>query len=101
LAVSFEGYAQGVLGGVNSSPDFIRTMDLSNVQDYYSPQYASDTKTIKLGGVTAVYYFGALWGAILAGWIADKLGRRTGLQLGCLWCILGTALEAGAQNTNM
>lgn len=96
FAVIFEGYAQGVLGGVNSSPDFIRIMDLSDSNDY-----STATKTLKLGGLTSCYYLGAIFGSLLSGWLSDQVGRLPTLQMGSLWCMLGTALEAGAQNTNM
>ncbi|KAF2085274.1 general substrate transporter [Saccharata proteae CBS 121410] len=97
FAVIFEGYAQGVLGGVNGSPDFIRVMNLSNIPGNYD----TVTETFKLGGLTCVYYFGAIFGSFLSGWLSDTIGRVPTLQAGALWCLLGTTLEAGAQNANM
>lgn len=58
------------------------------------------TKTIKEAGINCSYYFGAKWGCLLSGWISDNMGRVMGLQLGCLWCMLGIALEASAYNSN-
>lgn len=39
-------------------------------------------------------------GCGLSGWLSDKYGRILALQLGALWCMLGIALEASAQNQN-
>ncbi|MFP8967586.1 sugar porter family MFS transporter [Pokkaliibacter sp. CJK22405] len=40
--------------------------------------------------------FGAAVGALLAGWLSKRLGRKYGLMVGALLFILGSALAAGA-----
>jgi MFS family permease len=37
-------------------------------------------------------------GAIFVGHYADRIGRLKTIELGCLWGILGAALQASAQN---
>lgn len=34
----------------------------------------------------------------MIGYLADRVGRLRSMQLGCLWAILGGALQASAQN---
>jgi MFS family permease len=55
-------------------------------------------RVLTQGGITSIYYLGTIVGCALAGWLSDKMGRVVALQMGSLWCILGIALEASAQN---
>jgi sugar porter (SP) family MFS transporter len=41
-----------------------------------------------------------LFGCFVGGWLADKFGRAKGIFIGCLWCILGAALQSSAMNMN-
>ncbi|KAK5215854.1 hypothetical protein LTR96_011320 [Exophiala xenobiotica] len=59
------------------------------------------TDSTKQGGLVAAYYFGCLFGAFFGGSIADRYGRKKGVWVGSLFCILGGSLQAGSQNTNM
>lgn len=49
----------------------------------------------------AAYYFGCIFGGFFDGSIADKFGRKKGVWLGSLFCILGGSLQAASQNANM
>ena len=48
--------------------------------------------------VVSVYYGGTLIGALIAGSLADRAGRIKAITFGCLWAILGAALQASAMN---
>ena len=50
--------------------------------------------------IISIYYLGALVGCFIGGWVADRYGRARGIFIGCLWCILGAALQSAAQNMN-
>ena len=52
-------------------------------------------------GLIAAYYFGCLFGAFFGGSMADKYGRKKGVWLGSMFCIVGGSLQAGSQNTDM
>lgn len=78
-------YDQGVMSGVNISPDYKNIMGLN------------DNEAL-LGGVVALYYVGTLVGALLGGWIGDKIGRIKTVVVGCMFAVFGAALQTGAQN---
>jgi MFS family permease len=90
--VAYEGYAQGVIGIVNSSPDYLNLVGIS------IDESGKADRVLTQGGITCIYYFGTILGCPLAGWISDKMGRIIALQAGALWCMLGIALEASSQN---
>jgi hypothetical protein len=48
ISIFFEGYDQGVMGGVNASPDYVRVVDIG--------QYPSGTVTnaTKQGGIVSI-----------------------------------------------
>lgn len=85
LSIFFFGYDQGVMSGVNISPDYVELMGL-------------ETNEALLGGVVAVYYCGTLIGALMGGWIGDKIGRIKTVVLGSLIGIIGAVLQTSAQN---
>ena len=59
------------------------------------------TRTLKQGGIIAVYYLpGTLVGALLGGWIGEKIGRIRTIALGSAWAIIGATLQCSAQNAN-
>ncbi|KAI8138061.1 general substrate transporter [Fennellomyces sp. T-0311] len=85
LSIFFFGYDQGVMSGVNISPDYINVMGLRG-------------RDALLGGVVAVYYAGTLVGALMGGWIGDKIGRIKTVVVGSLIAIIGAVLQTSAQN---
>lgn len=70
------GYDQGVLGGVLSTPQFIKA---------YGHQ---PTDTI-VGTTSAIYSIGAFVGCLFAAVFGLKLGRRVILMLSCVVVIIG------------
>lgn len=103
LSIFFFGYDQGVMSGVNNTPDYVRIMEVG----YTTPPTDGEdmwnvtvTKSTKLGGIVAIYYFGTLWGALIAGSLGDKLGRINCVRIGVVWSIIGASLQCSAQNSN-
>ncbi|KAI0426209.1 general substrate transporter [Xylaria sp. FL1042] len=89
----FEGFNQGVFGTVSSTPGFIEMAEIGHD--------GIVTDTTKQGGLAAAYYFGGIWGCFIGGWTGDKIGRKRGVLIGTLFGIVGAALMAGSQNSNM
>jgi MFS family permease len=58
----------------------------------------SSRNTAAEGGIVAVYYGGTMIGALMAGALADRCGRVKAIVVGCLWVVLGAALQASAYN---
>lgn len=91
------------MSGVNNTPDYVKRMELGEVvppypgNDVYS---VNVTNSAKLGGIVSVYYLGTLIGAMLGGWLGDKLGRINVIRIGCAWSIFGAALQTAAMNSN-
>ena len=50
------------------------------------------------GGIVAVYYGGTLIGALIAGSLADRMGRIKAVVTGSLFALLGAVLQASAYN---
>lgn len=81
------------MGTVSGTPGFIAMADIGH-DDVV-------TKSTKQGGLAAAYYFGAMWGCFLGGWTGDKVGRKRGVLVGTVFGMLGAALMAASQNSNM
>ncbi|KAK0260194.1 hypothetical protein LTS09_005010 [Friedmanniomyces endolithicus] len=92
ISIFFEGYDQGVMGGVNAAPDYVRVVNIG--------QYPSGTVTnqTKQGGIISIYYLGALVGCFLGGWAADRIGRINGLFCAAIFALIGGALQAATQS---
>ncbi|KAJ5612446.1 hypothetical protein N7510_005640 [Penicillium lagena] len=93
ISIFFEGYDQGVMGGVNASPDYVTTVGIGKPD-------GTVTDTTHQGGIVSVYYFGAIFGCFAGGWLADRIGRINGLLIGALFALVGGALQSAAQNSN-
>lgn len=93
VALIFEGYNQGVMGFVNGSARYIETVGIGS--------NGVVTNTTKQGGLVAVYYFGAMFGCFFGGWVGDRYGRKKAVIFGSLFTLVGGALQAGSQNSNM
>lgn len=93
IALIYEGYNQGVYGGISGTPGFIDMSDIGSDGQV--------TQTTKQGGLAAAYYFGAMFGAFIGGWLGDKLGRKKSAFIGAVLSLLGSALQAGSVNADM
>ncbi|TBU39941.1 general substrate transporter [Dichomitus squalens] len=100
LAIFFFGYDQGMMGGVNTSPDYVRVMKLG-YSTYEGPSegyVAHITEPTRQGGIVSIYYFGTLLGCLMGGVLGDRLGRIKTMILGSIWVLFGAALQCSAQN---
>lgn len=71
VSIFFEGYDQGVMGGVNASPRYVETVGIG-LPD------GTVTDTLHQGGIVSVYYMGCIAGCFGGGWAADRIGRING-----------------------
>ncbi|KAL1800099.1 hypothetical protein ACET3X_000441 [Alternaria dauci] len=53
------------------------------------------------GGITAAMPGGSFIGALVSGYLTDKLGRRRAIQIGCAIWIIGSIISCAAQNIGM
>ncbi|KFZ18434.1 hypothetical protein V501_01211 [Pseudogymnoascus sp. VKM F-4519 (FW-2642)] len=97
MSIFFFGYDQGMMGGVNQSPDYINLMKFGYVDDAGVPVV---TDTLLQGGIMAVFYLGTLAGCLFGGYFGDKYGRINTIGLGAAWGIFGAALQCSAMNSN-
>nr|POE61848.1 sugar transporter stl1 [Quercus suber] len=95
ISIFFFGYDQGLMGGVNESPDYVNTMEIGYV-DLHGQIVI--TNTLLQGGIVAIFYIGTLVGCLAGGAFGDKYGRIPTIALGAIWAILGASLQTAAQN---
>ncbi|KZP14171.1 sugar transporter STL1 [Athelia psychrophila] len=93
IAIFFEGYDQGVMGGVNASPRYVQTVGIGKSD-------GTVTDTAHQGGIVSIYYLGAIFGCFAGGWAADRIGRVNGIFIGALFATIGGALQAATQSSN-
>lgn len=95
MSIDFQpiGYNQGVMGFVNSVPGYIETVGIG--------ANGVVTNTTKQGGIVAIYYFGAMFGCFIGGRFGDKYGRKKAVVVGSILTIIGGALQAGSQSSDM
>lgn len=105
----FFGYDTGWMGGVLNMPYFIKMITGQEYPDIKYPGLASDDKTIveyrnhffsisssNQSLMTAILSAGTFFGAIIAGDLADFIGRRFTIIIGCgIFCV-GGILETAA-----
>ncbi|KEP54954.1 putative MFS sugar transporter [Rhizoctonia solani 123E] len=80
------GYDSGIIGSV-ISPNFKKFHEFFN-----------NPNDNILGAVVSTFAGGCFFGAMAAGWLADRIGRKRTIQAGSLVAILGCSLQTGAQN---
>lgn len=111
IAIFFEGYDQGeslhqkymscslttnspgVMGGVNASPNYVAEVGIGLLD-------GTVTDTTHQGGIVSIYYLGAIVGAFVGGWIADRIGRINGLLIAAVFALVGGALQAATQSSD-
>ncbi|PLB55348.1 putative MFS sugar transporter [Aspergillus steynii IBT 23096] len=93
VSIFFEGYDQGVMGGVNSAPKYVTRVGIGTAD-------GTITDTTHQGGLVSVYYLGCIFGCFAGGWLADRIGRVNGLFIGSLFALVGGALQAGITSSD-
>ncbi|KAL8713242.1 MAG: hypothetical protein Q9220_002763 [cf. Caloplaca sp. 1 TL-2023] len=91
VAIMFYGYDQGVMSQVNLNPNYQELMGIAPIE-------GNSRNVAALGGIVAVYYGGTLIGALVAGSLADRMGRIKAVVFGSMWALLGAVLQASAYN---
>ncbi|KAH7046616.1 general substrate transporter [Macrophomina phaseolina] len=93
ISIFFEGYDQGVMGGVNASPRYVAEVGIGLPNGHV-------TDEVHQGGIVSIYYLGCIVGCFAGGWAADRIGRVNGLFIGSLFALLGGVLQAAAQSSD-
>lgn len=89
ISITFFGYDASVMSQVNTNEDYLRLMGADS---------GSKRDSAAVGGIVSIWFGGFGIGALMVGSYADRVGRLKTIQLGCLWGMLGAALQASAQN---
>ncbi|KAL9632737.1 MAG: hypothetical protein Q9204_003672 [Flavoplaca sp. TL-2023a] len=90
VAIMFYGYDQGECRN-NLNPHYQELMGIAPIE-------GNSRNVAALGGIVSVYYGGTLIGALIAGSLADRMGRIKAVVFGCLWALLGAVFQASAYN---
>jgi MFS family permease len=88
--------AFGTIGGALFGFD-VSSMSAWIANESYLEFFGHPDSTTQ-GGITASMSGGSLVGALIAGWIADKWGRRGALMVASIVFIIGSVLQCSAQN---
>jgi len=64
-------------------------------------RYFNNPVSYRQGGITAAMPFGSLVGALSSSFIADRLSRRTALQIACVIWIFGSILQCASNGVAM
>jgi len=83
------GYDSGIIGSVISG-------SYTHFHDYFEAPKAG-----VIGAIVSLFAAGAFFGAIMAGWTADKFGRKRTIQIGSVIAIVGCTLQTAAVNVGM
>ncbi|KAJ4410129.1 high affinity glucose transporter [Didymella pomorum] len=67
----------------------------------FNDQKCSGPKPDVQGGITAAMPGGSFLGALVSGYLTDKLGRRRAIQVGCAIWVIGSIISCAAQNIGM
>jgi MFS family permease len=80
----FFGYDSGYINGVNGSPFFYKLVE---------GQEAKALTTPHLTLITCILSAGTFFGAIIAGDVSDRMGRKWTVILGCLIYMFGVIIQ--------
>ncbi|KAK5313084.1 hypothetical protein LTR93_011079 [Exophiala xenobiotica] len=93
------GYPASIIGVTLAQPSFLIFMGLLDAtQD--PPALAANADQL-IGAMSGVFQAGAAINVFLAGWVADKYGRKWGFHYCGLLSVLGGAMLCGARNSTM
>lgn len=109
ISIFFEGYDQGVMGGVNAAPRYVEKVGIGLPNGQV-------TDEVHQGGIVSIYYLGCIVGCFAGGWAADRIGRVNGLVeilnrisnrlihcrlfIGSIFALIGGALQAATQSSD-
>ncbi|CAJ2510638.1 Uu.00g062630.m01.CDS01 [Anthostomella pinea] len=81
------GYVSGQISGYFQMDDFARRFGQADGNGGYSFDAA------RQGTITGLLPVGCLFGALIAGKLADSIGRRLAISASALWACVGTIIE--------
>ncbi|OZJ06915.1 hypothetical protein BZG36_00080 [Bifiguratus adelaidae] len=81
------GYDQGVMSGIIVMPHWV--------------SYFNNPDPALTGLIVSLYLLGAMVGALIAGPLSERIGRKRSIMLGCVVFTFGSALQCGATNLNL
>ena len=76
------GYDQGVMSGILVMP--------------YWNHYFNDTDEVRRGLITSILLLGAFAGALFAGPLSERIGRKISIMVATVIFWLGTSMQTGA-----
>lgn len=87
------GYVSGQISGFFSMDDYARRFGDAQSDGTYTFSPA------KQGSITGFLCIGCLFGALVAGKIADVFGRRLSISLSAFFCCIGTIIEVSSNTS--
>jgi len=81
------GYVSGQISGFFAMDDYARRFGVLQSDGSYT------FSAVRQGTITALLCAGSLFGALIAGKIADSLGRRMAISISAFSCCVGTIIE--------
>ncbi|KAG7562239.1 hypothetical protein FFLO_02325 [Filobasidium floriforme] len=94
------GYDSGIIGSV-ISPSYNRFHEYFHAKNSPLVDGKERVDPNITGAIVSVFAGGAFFGALLAGFTANKIGRKRTIQLGSLIATVGCAIQTGAINVGM
>jgi SP family sugar:H+ symporter-like MFS transporter len=86
------GYVSGQISGFFSMQDYARRFG------EILPDGTTEFTAVRQGTITGLLCVGCLLGSLMAGKIADTLGRKRSISFSAFFCMIGTVIEV-ASNT--
>jgi len=91
--------AIATVGGMLFGFDISSMSAIIGTQQYIN--YFNNPHGIVQGGIGAALAGGSVIGAIMAGPVSNKIGRRDAIFFACFWWLLGTALQTSCNGIGM
>lgn len=86
------GYVSGQISGFFAMDDYARRFGELQANGTYT------FSATRQGTITALLCAGSLFGSLIAGKIADTLGRRLSISFSALFCCVGTVIEISSSH---
>ncbi|KAK8061602.1 hypothetical protein PG994_007968 [Apiospora phragmitis] len=90
------GYVSGQISGFFQMTDFARRFGELQTEGPEAGTYTFSAA--RQGTITGLLPVGCMIGALIAGKIADSLGRRLAISVSALWSCVGIVIEIASQN---
>merc|ERR1712230_54108 len=95
----FLGYDSGYINGVTGSEKFIELIEGPRPSDVAPADYALSGSHLSL--ITSILSAGTFFGAIIAGDVADIIGRKWTIIAGCIIYIVGVVLQVATNGLGL